>query len=136
MAKNRKYSGVPYTLPLNKCTAEDARASNKALSGDPVVIGQLPGVALIDADSGAKAVVQTDGIFELLVAGVDSSGVSAADANVAVNGGDIVYFDKTKAPPLSKRAGGIRFGYAFGDTGVELVASGVLTTKCNVKVGY
>lgn len=135
MAINRVYRENQRTTPLIKCTAEDARSSNKALSGDPVVIGQMPGVALKDADSGGKAVVQLDGVFNVLVAGIDSSGSLGADANVAVNGGDKVYFDKTKAPPLSKRAGGIFWGIVYADTGVQQVASGATTTKCNVKVG-
>lgn len=139
MAINRKFllGGNEITTPLTKCTAKDANTvANKALSGDPVVIGQIPGVALINADSDLKATVQLNGVFELLVSGIDSTGSLGADANVAVLGGDIVYFDKTKDPPLSKRAGGIRFGYAFGDTGVSMVASGATTTKINVKVGY
>ena len=137
MATNRKYTlgGAMKTTPTVKMTAEDARTSNIAVSGDPVVIGQIPGVALIDADSGGKGVAALDGVFEVLVAGIDSSGTSGADANVAVNGGDQVYFDKTKAPPLSKRAGGIKWGKVMADAGVQQVAAGATTTKCNVAVG-
>jgi predicted RecA/RadA family phage recombinase len=136
MATNRKFRESENTTPLIKCTAADSNpVANKALSGDPVVIGQIPGVALMAADSGLKTVVQLDGVFELLVAGIDSSGALGADANVAVLGGDKVYFDKTKNPPLSKRAGGIFFGYAYSDAGVQVVAAGSTTTKINVKVG-
>ena len=138
MAVNLKYKPgqLMRTTPLIVATAEDARTSNHALSGDPVVVGQLPGVALIDADSNGKTVVALDGIWEVLVAGKDSSGTSGADASVAVNGGDQVYFDKTKSPPLSKRAGGIPWGKVVGDAGVQQVASGATTTKCNVGVRY
>lgn len=136
MATNRKYPGLEQTLPLLKAIAQTAaRTSNGALSGDPVRIGQIPGVAVKDCDSAQRTVIQTDGVFELLVAGIDSSGGSGADANVVVAGGDKVYFDESKTPPLSKRAGGVFFGYALGDSGVTLVASGVATTKINVKVG-
>ena len=137
MAANRKYGQNNWIMPNLKATAQTAsRTSNHALAGDPVVIGQMSGVALDDADSGGLTRVQRDGIFNMLVAGIDSSGTSAADANVAVLGGDIIYFDPAKTPPLSKRAGGIRFGYAAGDAGVQQVASGSTTTKINVQVGY
>jgi predicted RecA/RadA family phage recombinase len=136
VAKNRVFAQSHQTLPLEKAIAQTAaRTSNGALSGDPVRIGQIPGVALIDADSSQRTVVQKDGVFTLLVAGIDSSGVSAADANVAVNGGDALYFDEAKTPPLSKRAGGVFFGYALGDSGVQVVASGGLTTAIPVQVG-
>lgn len=137
MAKNRKFAGNNLTLQEMKAIAQTAsRTTNNAISGDPVRIGKIPGVALRDADANGETTVQIDGVFNLLVDGVDSSGVSAADANVAVNGGDIIYFDESKIPPLSKRAGGTRFGYAHGDSGVQMVASGIHTTTIPVKVGY
>jgi hypothetical protein len=112
-----------------------ARTNNEPLADDPVRIGNIPAVAISDADADGKCVCQEDGIWDLLVAGVDSSGVSLADANVAVAGGDLIYFDESKTPPLSKRAGGIPFGKAFGDHEVELVASGATTTRIPVEVG-
>jgi len=137
MAVNRRYAQNNTVLPLTLATAQTAdRTTNFALSGDPVVIGLVPCVALIDADASGRTVAQKDGIFDLLVAGIDSSGTSAEDAHVAVNGGDAVYFDKDTTPPLSKRAGGIFFGYAFGDAGVELVAAGDDETEIPVQVGY
>ncbi len=141
MAVNRLYPQTNNTLPLVLAIAQTAaRNENQPISGDPVRIGSLPGVAITDAiatetvDEG-RCVVQKDGIFNLLVAGIDSSGTSGADANVHVVGGDPVYFDEAKTPPLSKRAGGTFFGYAFGDSGVELVASGATTTAIPVQVG-
>lgn len=137
MATNRKYAGTNNVWPNVKVIAQTAnRTSNHALANDPVVCGSKPGVALDDADSGGKTRMQVDGIFEILVGGIDSSGTSGADANVAVNGGDILYFDQAKTPPVSKRAGGVRFGYAAGDSGVQMVASGGTTTAINVQVGY
>lgn len=137
MALDRLFSQSNQTLPTVLAIAQGAdRTSNEPLSGDPVRIGQQPAVALENSDANGRTVCQTDGIFNLLVAGINSSGTSGADANVAVNGGDIVYFDETKTPPLSKRPGGTRFGYAFGDSGVQLVASGATTTVIPVQVGY
>lgn len=137
MATNRKYAGANNVWPNVKVTAQTAsRTSNHALANDPVVCGQKAGVALDDADSNGLTRMQVDGIFEILVAGIDSSGVSGADANVAVNGGDILYFDPAKTPPVSKRAGGIRFGYAVGNAGVQVVASGSTTTEAHVQIGY
>lgn len=137
MATYRKYAQKNIVWPNVKCIAQTAsRTSNRALSNDPVRCGQKPGVALDNADSGGLTRMQVDGIFNLLVAGIDSSGTSGADANVAANGGDIVYFDEAKTPPLSKRAGGVRFGYICGDSGVQQVASGATTTRTLVQVGY
>lgn len=136
MATNRLFPGNNTTLQEMKCIAQTAsRTSNHALSGDPVRIGQLPGVALRNADSNGETTVQTDGVFSLLVAGVDSSGASGVDANVVVAGGDKIYFNEASTPPLSRRAGGVFFGYAHGDSGVTMVASGILITAIPVRVG-
>jgi len=90
-------------------------------SGDPIVVGQIPGVALYDADSDNKAVIQTNGVFDLAVVGETTT-----DAAVAV--GDILYYDTDKVNKDS--ANGVRFGYAL-----EAVASGA-TTTIKVKIGY
>lgn len=100
------------------------------LSGDPVCVGQMPGVALIDRDTAGKATITRIGAHNLSVAGIDSSGGSGADANVAVAVGDILYFDVTKTPKISKRAGGIRYGYAD-----EAITSGA-TATIRVILGY
>jgi hypothetical protein len=137
MATNRRYAGSNNVWPNVKVTAQTAsRTSNHALANDPVVCGQKAGVALDDADSNGLTRMQVDGIFSLLVAGIDSSGTSGADANVTVLGGDIVYFDPAKTPPVSKRAGGIRFGYAAGNAGATLVSSGATTTEIDVAIGF
>ena len=135
MAKNRKFAQMAVTWPAVKVIAQTAsRTANGALSGDPVVCGQMPGVALINADANGRATMQIDGIFSVAVTAKDASGVSGADANSAVMGGDKIYFDKDKTPPLSKRASGIPWGIAVGDSGVQLVASGANGTV-DVQVG-
>lgn len=123
MATNRKF-------PDQKKTRFYPVISGAA-SGDPVCVGQMPGVALYDRDSDGKATVQLDGSFRLPVAGKDSSGTSGADANVAGAVGDIVYYDSGDTPPLSKRSGGIRFGYLE-----ETVTSGSTDETPLVRVGY
>lgn len=103
------------------------------VSGLPVCVGQIPGVLLTSRDSDGEAQVQLDGSHYLNVQAKDSSGTSGADANVAVAVGDILYYDETPATAgkyLSKRAGGIRFGYAE-----EVVNSGA-SAEISVKVGY
>lgn len=97
-----------------------AKASVSA--GDPVVFGQIPGVALTDTDADGNIVMQTRGVFELAVKGADGSG------NAAVTAGAIVYLDSAEVNVDSSN--GIRFGYAL-----SAVSSGA-TTTINVLVGY
>lgn len=95
-------------------------------SGDPVLIGQIPGVALADEQTDGYTSVQMDGVFDLSVQGHDD-----AAANVAVAVGDILYYDAAATVKLNKDAtNGVRFGYAL-----EAVASGA-TDTIQVKVGY
>lgn len=97
-------------------------------SGDPVVCGQIPGVALTDESAGGNptgsTTVALNGVFDLSVKGVDGSGNSA----VAV--GDIIYYVAADTPKLSKKATGVRFGYAR-----ETVGSSS-TGTINVQIGY
>ena len=95
-----------------------------ATSGAPVVKGQIPGVALTATDTDGNVIVQTRGVFDLSVKGIDGSGNSA----VAI--GDIIYHTGADTPPLSKKATGVRFGYAL-----EAVASAA-TGTIEVAVGY
>jgi len=83
-------------------------------SGDPVVFGQIPGVALTNPDADGNVTVALDGVWELPVTG-------------AVAGGDIVYY---KDGQLSADNTGVRFGYALA-----AVASGA-TSTIPVRVGY
>lgn len=93
-------------------------------SGDPVVYGQRPGVALTDADDDDIATVAFEGSFALSVKGIDGSG------NSAVAGGDILYYVSGDTPHLSKKATGVRYGYANGTVGSSSTAT------INVILGY
>lgn len=91
-------------------------------SGDPVAVGQITGVALIDADANNKATVDTAGVYDLSVKAIDAGGNSA----VAV--GDAIYFVSGDAPKLSKKNTGVLFGYAL-----EAVDAGA-TDTINIKL--
>ena len=118
MAKNVEYMWTD-SLPL-VCTAPTTPAS-----GDPVVAGQIPGVALAAEDANGVTTVALDGAFRLSVKGENQSGNSA----VAV--GDIIYYEAGQTPPLNKDAtNGIRFGYALA-----AVTSGATATIA-VRIGY
>lgn len=91
-------------------------------SGDPTVVGNIPGVCLTDTDADGNVVIATKGVYELSVHGADGSGNSA----VAI--GDIVYYDTDEVNVDD--ANGVRFGYGLG-----AVSSGA-TTTIKVKVGY
>lgn len=93
-------------------------------SGDPVLIGQIPAVAVTDERTDGTTSVDTEGVWELSVKGVDGSGNSA----VAV--GDILYYVAADTPKLSKKATGVRYGYAL-----QAVSSGATATT-RVKLGY
>lgn len=93
-------------------------------AGDPVVKGQIPGVALTDTDGDGNVTVQTRGVFDLSVKGVDGSG------NAAVAIGDILYYTAGDTPKLGKKTTGVRFGYAL-----EAITSGS-TDTIKVAVGY
>lgn len=92
-------------------------------SGDPVLFGQLPGVALNDVDADGNTVTKFDGVATLSVHGHDGT------SNAAITAGDIIYYD-TGVPELNVNTGEVRFGYALED-----VVSGA-TTAIKVKVGY
>lgn len=99
------------------------------VSGDPVLIGQIPGVALTDEGDGGndatKTTVDTSGVYNLAVGGVDGSG------NSAVALGDILYYDAAATPKINKDAtNGVRFGYALG----TVASAGTGTIP--VKIGY
>lgn len=93
-------------------------------SGDPVIDGQIPGVALVAEDAAGLTTVALDGDFTLSVKGVDGGG------NSAVADGDLIYYVSGDTPKLSKKNSGVRFGYARGTVG-----SGS-TATIRVQVGY
>lgn len=92
-------------------------------SGDPVVIGQIPGVALIDTDANGYITLKRNGSANLEVEAVDGSGVSA------IVEGDILYYETGADPLINKKTTGVRFGYAM-----EALASGTGTIE--VLLGY
>lgn len=99
------------------------------VSGDPVLLGQIPGVALTDEGDGQNAAgeitIDTGGVYNLPVEGVNNGGDSAVDI------GDIIYYEAGQTPPLNKDSvSGVRYGYAFG----VVEAGGTATIP--VKVGY
>lgn len=93
-------------------------------SGDPVLIGQIPAVATTDERADGTTSVDTEGRWTLSVKGVDGSG------NAAVAEGDILYYVAADTPKLSKKATGVRYGYAR-----KAISSGA-TATIPVKLGY
>lgn len=71
------------------------------VSGDPVLVGRLPGVALTDRDTAGNATIDTEGAYDLEV---------EASAG-AIGVGDVIYIDGAGA--LSNDSTGDRFGYAL-----------------------
>jgi predicted RecA/RadA family phage recombinase len=93
-------------------------------SGDPVLIGQIPAVATTDERADGTTSIDTQGVWNLSVKGVDGSG------NSAVAAGDIIYYVAADTPKLSKKATGVRYGYA-----TAAITSGS-TATIPVKLGY
>lgn len=118
MAKNTVYMWTE-SLPL-VCTAPASPQS-----GDPVLYGQLPGVALAPKDTNNVTTVALNGVFELSVKGENNAG------NTAVAAGDVLYYEAGQTPPINKdNVAGVRYG-----TAMAAVASGA-TTTIPVRVGY
>jgi hypothetical protein len=101
------------------------------------MFGNLPGVVQAATDANGNVVIDTAGIYELSVKGINHAG------NAAVLAGDILYFVSANTPPLGEDStSGLRFGIAYaaaGTTaapavGTSLVASGA-TTTIQVRVG-
>lgn len=94
------------------------------VSGDPVIVGQLPGVAQTAEESDGTTTIKFNGVCTLSVKGIDGAGNSA----VAV--GDIIYYVSGDTPKLSKKNTGVRFGYALATVGLGATAT------IPVKVGW
>jgi predicted RecA/RadA family phage recombinase len=122
VATNRLYAQGNISMPLADVIGP-GKSGAAVKSGDPILQGQIPGVAAIDADVLGRTVYYADGIFNLSVKGENNGG------NVAVNEGDILYFDSAKAA-LNKDSTKVRFGYAL-----QGVGSGA-TATIPVQVGY
>jgi predicted RecA/RadA family phage recombinase len=106
--------------------APTAPTATTITSGQACLVGELPGVALTDADdtvgNGGTCTVKFNGVARLSVKGADGSG------NAAIAAGDIVYLDGSEVN--ADVTNGVRFGYAL-----EPVVSGA-TTTIKVKIGY
>ncbi len=115
MARNQVHDhGDSLTLPVGAGT----------VSGDPVVVTAIPGVALTSRDANGDATVRMKGVFNLSVRGI--AGATAT----AITPGTIIYFNAGETPRLSLTNTGVRFGYAL-----DAVAAGA-TATIRVKVGY
>lgn len=115
MATNRRYEKGDQlkVVPTNPTVVT---------SGDPVLLGRRPGVALTDEDADGEATVQFNGVFDLSVRGHSGA------ANAAINIGDTVFYDTTN-DELDVDTAGVPYG-----TALEAVASGA-TTVIQVAVG-
>lgn len=126
MAKNRVYKQSEKTLK----NISVASALVSVVAGDPVVHGNIPGVALTNPDAVNTLIMQTDGVFTLPVQGATLSTTSVH--GTSVQSGNILYYDATNAScKLSRKSTGVRFGYALGNIDV---ASAISTIQ--VQVGY
>lgn len=93
-------------------------------SGDPVLYGQAPGVALTNEGADGLTSVQFNGVANLSVKGVDGAG------NSAVAEGDLLFYVAADTPKLSKKNTGVRYGYAMA------AVAGGATATIPVKIGY
>lgn len=123
MATNRLYAETNTTMPNMDVIPGGGRTGAQAKSGDPVVVGQVPGVLAGDADALGTGVIFRDGIFNLYVKGDNGSPAAIAE-------GAIVYFTPGDTPGLSSKTSGVRFGYAL-----KGVASGTIQL-IPVQLGY
>jgi predicted RecA/RadA family phage recombinase len=69
MAKNRRFSGAPRTRTLPVIAG--------TVSGGPVIVGMLPGVALTDRDASGNAVVELGEAFDVSVTAAGSVAIGA-----------------------------------------------------------
>lgn len=115
MALDRVYAQSSQVMPNLVVTPAAVK------SGKPCLFGNIPGVALEDADASNATIMQKDGIFNL----------SVIASNGAIVAGDLLYLDTATAAVLSNTsASSIRFGYALAAIGNGLTAT------IQVQVGY
>jgi len=108
-------------------TKQDGRYLELAIagksSGDPAIKGiNIVGVCLGDTNASGNVVIDTEGIYNLSVKGINQSGNSA----VAI--GDLIYYVVGDTPVLSKKNTGKLFGIALG------TVNSAATATINVKV--
>lgn len=116
MATNRLYAQNNTTMPNASVTVGAGANGSAGKSGDPCLIGKIPGVLLGDAAADGTGIVEIDGIFSLSVKGTDGS-------NAAIAYGALIYFVAANTPPLSATASGVPFGHVL-----QGVASGATST--------
>lgn len=126
MAKNQVYNGrLMGPFPLAS-----------ALSGDPYAFGNLAGIVQADTDANGNVVIDTGGVYEIPVKGINGGG------NTAINAGDIVYCTNADTPRVSAKNTGTKIGVAWAAAGAtaaaapgtQLVASAA-TTTIQVRIG-
>lgn len=92
------------------------------VSGDPVRVGELTGIALTAEGAGGNGATETTVLFGGYYARHSVKGVDAG-GNSAVAIGDKLYYVDADTPPLSKKVAGRFYGFAAG-----AVVSGATTT--------
>lgn len=93
------------------------------VSGDPVLWGNVPGVAVTDERADGTTTVRFYGVYELSVAAIDGGG------NSPVADGDEIFYVPGDSPPLSKKNTGTLFGQAYGE-----ITTGGATDTIQVRV--
>jgi predicted RecA/RadA family phage recombinase len=89
-------------------------------SGDPILVGQLPGVALTDENADGEVTAKFNGVWEFPV---------EAEGG-AITPGAIVYYDAADDALNNSSSGNIRFGYALDEV------DNAATATIRVKIGY
>lgn len=120
MALNQKYNdGVQFDV-----AAADVTAPAEPESGDAVLIGQIPAVALTspftDGDGVSRITVKTNGAYHLEVTA----------SNGAVTVGALLYIHTSTGAVSNTSGSGVRFGYALD------AVDSAATTTIPVKLGY
>ncbi len=109
MSKNKIQRGEVLDLPVPANTK----------SGDPVAVGEITGVAVMNRAANNHAPVDTCGVHDLPVHANDGAG------DVAIAIGDKLYFDGTT---INRDAAAVFYGYAM-----TAIAAGQIAT-INVKL--
>jgi predicted RecA/RadA family phage recombinase len=98
-------------LSSERSTRHTLPVPSGVVSGDPVVFGHIPGVALTSRDAAGNATVELPFAavtVQVAVGGIDGSG------NSAVVVGNSLYFTAGDTPKINKKTTGTRYGVALG----------------------
>lgn len=106
MAKNR-------VMINGRFLSVAATAPTTPVSGDPVIVDSLPGVALTDERTDGTVSIDTEGVFDLAVSALSGT---AGSTNTAIPyGSRLYYFNAGSAVAKLNREGtGVPFGFALG----------------------